>query len=191
MIDVKDRIPTQPNRKKITYDDGRIEYAKIEYADNPTEAGTPINKVLFDSIRTDLSKALTLSDNQSLLLISVICNGSPAPGAEITINNNHFKADEQGKVNILGNMDTTYTISLLSAVVGGTCNPVTYHAVGGERKEIELIIKKDTSLTQKEFKTSQEILLYPGIVSFDLFLVGGVGVGVHRDFENAFSIKVN
>lgn len=55
MIDVKDRIPTQPNRKKITYDDGRVEYAKIEYADNPTEVGTPINKVLFDSIGQDIN----------------------------------------------------------------------------------------------------------------------------------------
>lgn len=55
MIDVKDRIPTQPNRKKITYDDGRVEYAKVEYADNPTEVGTPINKVLFDSIGQDIN----------------------------------------------------------------------------------------------------------------------------------------
>lgn len=54
VIDIKDRIPTQPNRKKITYDDGRVEYVTIEYADNPTEPGTPINKVLFDSIKQDI-----------------------------------------------------------------------------------------------------------------------------------------
>ena len=53
VIEVKDRVPTKPNRKKITYDDGRVEYAKIEYADEPTEQGTPINKVLFENIRND------------------------------------------------------------------------------------------------------------------------------------------
>lgn len=63
VIDVKDRVPTQPNRRKITYSDGRVEYVTIEYADNPTEQGTPINKVLFDSIEQDIN--LHVSNNSN------------------------------------------------------------------------------------------------------------------------------
>lgn len=51
MIAVKDRIPVNPNRKKITYeDDSSVRYAVVEYADNPVEVGTPINRALFQSL---------------------------------------------------------------------------------------------------------------------------------------------
>lgn len=52
MAIVNDRIPTQPNRKKITNEStGTVEYATVEYADNPTVVGTPINKALFDKVQ--------------------------------------------------------------------------------------------------------------------------------------------
>lgn len=56
MLDVKDRIPAigKAGRKKITYENGHEEYATIEMADEPIEAGTPINRALFESIRADL-----------------------------------------------------------------------------------------------------------------------------------------
>ena len=38
----------------MTHDDGTIEYVTIERADEPVEAGTAINKVLFDSIKNDI-----------------------------------------------------------------------------------------------------------------------------------------
>lgn len=44
MINFINRVPTRPNRKKITKEDGSVEYVTIEYADEPTEAGTPINR---------------------------------------------------------------------------------------------------------------------------------------------------
>lgn len=44
MAELKDRIPTQPNRKKITPENGSAYYAAVEYADNPVESGTPVNK---------------------------------------------------------------------------------------------------------------------------------------------------
>ena len=41
----KDRVPTEPNRKKITFeDDDSVRYAIIEYADEPVEEGTALNK---------------------------------------------------------------------------------------------------------------------------------------------------
>lgn len=41
---MKDRAASLPNRRKITYADGRVEYVTIEYADAPTEVGTLLNK---------------------------------------------------------------------------------------------------------------------------------------------------
>ena len=51
MIEVKDRIPKRPNRILITPENGSAPfYATWQRADEPIEEGTPINKVLFDSI---------------------------------------------------------------------------------------------------------------------------------------------
>lgn len=38
-----DRVPTQPNRYKLTRADGTIEYITLERADEPTVTGTPLN----------------------------------------------------------------------------------------------------------------------------------------------------
>lgn len=47
---MKDRVPTQPGRVKLTHADGTSEYATLERADEPTQTGTPINKAtLFSS----------------------------------------------------------------------------------------------------------------------------------------------
>lgn len=54
MIEVKDRVPTKPGRVKFTFDDGTVKYATMERADEPVETGTPINKVLFESIKKDI-----------------------------------------------------------------------------------------------------------------------------------------
>ena len=50
LVDVVDRIPTQPNRKKIVAADSTVSYATITYADEPTEQGTPINRTIFANI---------------------------------------------------------------------------------------------------------------------------------------------
>lgn len=62
MINVVDRVPTYPNRIKLTKANGTSEYVTWERADEPTVAGTPINKALFDSIAADigLSKHTTV-----------------------------------------------------------------------------------------------------------------------------------
>ena len=47
---MKDRVPQNPGRMKITHADGTSEYVTLERADNPTQVGTPLNKnTLFDS----------------------------------------------------------------------------------------------------------------------------------------------
>lgn len=50
MIEVKDRIPRKPNRILIKPENGEPYYATWERADEPIEVGTPLNKLLFDSI---------------------------------------------------------------------------------------------------------------------------------------------
>lgn len=54
MYTFKNRISQNPNRKKITYEDGKIEYITLENADNPTEEGTPLNKKTFEDMQTDI-----------------------------------------------------------------------------------------------------------------------------------------
>lgn len=74
MINFKNRVPTIPNRKKVTFEDtGEVRYAVIEFADEPTETGTPINRDnmlaiqgLVESVTTfnpDGSISTTYSDN--------------------------------------------------------------------------------------------------------------------------------
>lgn len=67
MKEVIDRVPTRPNRIKLTSEsDGSINYYAWERADEPTVDGTPINKELFDSIGTDItSLQQTTSTNTS------------------------------------------------------------------------------------------------------------------------------
>lgn len=60
MIEVKDRVPSQVlENGAIRYEEfdangNSLGYKYIKRADEPTEVGTPINKVLFDSIQSDL-----------------------------------------------------------------------------------------------------------------------------------------
>ena len=59
MIEVVDRVPTYPNRIRITREDGSTEFVTWERADQPTVEGTPINKALFDSIKADIGAGLS------------------------------------------------------------------------------------------------------------------------------------
>lgn len=65
MIEVKDRVPTQPNRFKVTDESGEVSYITLERADVPTETGTPINAALFQSIDEDITdvKANLVAEN--------------------------------------------------------------------------------------------------------------------------------
>ena len=50
MIEVKDRIPTKPNRIRIVRKTALRSMLPGNQADEPIEEGTPVNKYLFDSI---------------------------------------------------------------------------------------------------------------------------------------------
>ena len=51
MMDFKDRVPSQPGRRKITHADGTAEYVTVEMADNPTVTGTPLNRAAFMALQ--------------------------------------------------------------------------------------------------------------------------------------------
>lgn len=51
---MENRIPTKPNRIKLTDDSGNSQYYTMERADEPTVEGTPLNKAtLFDSANSE------------------------------------------------------------------------------------------------------------------------------------------
>lgn len=51
----KDRQSTYPNRYKVTTDSGESYYVTLERADEPTEAGTPLNAVTFNTMLSELN----------------------------------------------------------------------------------------------------------------------------------------
>lgn len=62
MRDFEDRLPTKPNRKKITINDS-VSYGTVEYADEPTVNGTPLNRSVFMAIQgMEPSKTVFNSD---------------------------------------------------------------------------------------------------------------------------------
>lgn len=65
MIEVIDRVPTYPGRVKLTPVEGKENTFDMVRADAPIEAGTPINKALFDSVREELT---ALQHNMSDLI---------------------------------------------------------------------------------------------------------------------------
>jgi hypothetical protein len=58
---MKDRNAANPNRYLITPESGAPYYATIQRADNPTEEGTPYNKI--SVLRDETAAALGLTSN--------------------------------------------------------------------------------------------------------------------------------
>lgn len=52
-----DRVPTNPNRMKITPENGSVFYAKVERADNPTVPGTPVNAANLNAMQDAVALA--------------------------------------------------------------------------------------------------------------------------------------
>lgn len=73
---MKDRIPTKPGRVKLTDEEtGVAKYFKLEMADEPVEAGTDMNKALFDPViaavgtTAGTATALTLAGDGGFTLL--------------------------------------------------------------------------------------------------------------------------
>ena len=85
MIEVIDRIPTYPGRVKMTPVEGQSNTYDMVRADQPTEVGTPLNRALFESIRSDVT---ALQHNVSDLVTSHAQKttvGTLVPGTEFVL----------------------------------------------------------------------------------------------------------
>ena len=106
----KDRVPTKANRKKITFEDTTLgtKYATVEYADEPSEVGTALNKANllqgFNNVEC-VSKTYNIS--------TTVSDGQPYNG-NITVD---FGYNPAGFV-LLG-------ITTDQSVVGGTSHTLT------------------------------------------------------------------
>lgn len=69
MINFVNRVPTQPNRKKVTKEDGSIEYMMIEYADEPTDNGTPINRYTLMAMQGFINSTIQFESNGDIVQI--------------------------------------------------------------------------------------------------------------------------
>lgn len=95
MIEVKDRIPTYPGRVKMVPVEGQPNTYDMVRADEPVEAGTPINKALFDSISSDIAnvdeniRILEKNMNDAIFAITQRVTVSSVPiGGEIGLYEN-------------------------------------------------------------------------------------------------------
>lgn len=85
MIEIKNRLPTKPNRWKITHEsDSSQEYITWDYADEPTEVGTPINRGLIVGMYNDMTpcgivKIFSSKEEREGYLL---CDGSSVMGAD-------------------------------------------------------------------------------------------------------------
>ena len=119
-----------------------------------------------------------IADNQCLFRIRVVYNETQKlPRAQVKIGSVQLTADENGIINYEAAAGQSYTFTLTSQLIGCSSPSVTKTAVGGSCIDVVLNIQKNTSVTQKEIKTSQDLILCPEIASYDIFLVGGGGGG--------------
>lgn len=85
MIEIKNRLPTKPNRWKITHEsDSSQEYITWDYADEPTETGTPINRGLIVGMYNDMTpcgivKTFSSKEEREGYLL---CDGSSVMGVD-------------------------------------------------------------------------------------------------------------
>ena len=106
---MKDRVPTQPNRVKITHADGSTEYVTWERADEPNQTGTPLNKA---TLFTDaMSTRFGLSD------------GTPAQGFEMLVKEWSVSVPSTGW-STSANTDGWYTNQITVSGMKAVYNPI-------------------------------------------------------------------
>ena len=66
LIPVIDRIPTLPGRWLVTHEDNSTEYVTVTRADEPTEVGSAINRVLFNKLQDAVDIETTFNANGSI-----------------------------------------------------------------------------------------------------------------------------
>ena len=71
MKDFIDRVPLNPGRRKITYEDGTSEYVTVEMADEPTVVGTPLNRAALMNVQGFSSEDTTISTSGNVTTVTI------------------------------------------------------------------------------------------------------------------------
>ena len=66
MKDFVNRVPTKAGRKKLTDDNGAVTYQTVEWADEPIEEGTKLNRDAFMAIQGMENSTITFNANGSI-----------------------------------------------------------------------------------------------------------------------------
>ena len=203
---MENRVPTpgQEGRVLITPENGSPYYAKIEMADNPTQAGTPLNKgtllqdatcdvlaISYDSVPNDAFLTLALGTGKYGYVVTVLLpDGSPASGivitgAETPSGASSATTNDDG-VAILVSTSQTISIVLESPYIDILGTSVSIQSTG-KLTNITVTLEESGELTiysTTSKKTS------PYLDTFDLCGVGAGGGGGGFSGTNA-SIATN
>nr|DAL59155.1 MAG TPA_asm: hypothetical protein [Caudoviricetes sp.]DAR00327.1 MAG TPA: hypothetical protein [Caudoviricetes sp.] len=71
MKDFIDRVPLNPGRRKITYEDGTSEYVTVEMADEPTVVGTPLNRAAFMNLQGFSTEDINISESGNVITVTI------------------------------------------------------------------------------------------------------------------------
>lgn len=75
------RVPTYPNRYKLTKSDGSYEYVTLTRADEPSVEGTPLNAENLNAMQGEISDAVTAANNAQTKANSAYTTASNAATA--------------------------------------------------------------------------------------------------------------
>ena len=192
---MQDRTPTpgQEGRVLITPEDGSAPfYAKIEMADNPTEAGTPFRKqtMLQDSTCKVLQLPTTATPNDAFLMTAIgignyayrvkvlAQNGMPIPGANVSgltqIFEGSLVTDENGEA--LGiSTEESVTISVSSPYYN--LDSVSDFLIQSEGIVTEATVFLQNKTGILEITSSVTIRWFENVNLIDLCAVSGGGGG--------------
>ena len=88
MIEVKDRVPMYPGRVKLIPVSGQANTYDLVRADEPIEAGTPINRALFQSLLDDINAIRQQVNDQLFEITQRVQIGSLVEGTVIGLYEN-------------------------------------------------------------------------------------------------------
>jgi len=117
----KNRISTHPNRKKLTIIDQNINelIVDVEYADQPTEEGSPLNAEVFNEFYESLTNSVNNSNTALNTAQIAITNANEAfnkvvnmMGTTVYVGGSHvseFNADTKADVIAVNNISSAVT----------------------------------------------------------------------------------
>lgn len=170
MIDVKDRVPSQVlengavRYEEFDADGNSLGYKYIKRADEPTEVGTPVNKALFDSIKSgndlvqkyNFPRILKNDNNYNYFeLDNAITQYDIGMRVFIEFKNTYFNKFTESIIPVLTNASTP---------VNGFY--YTFQQQSTSAKDIQNIYDKDDSTFGKMYKDGTSLFFPSGIKNF-------------------------